>query len=38
MQGSEIIAVGGNVDVDANYQGDIVLRIPSDRIFAGLFE
>lgn len=38
MQGTEIIAVGGNVDVDASYQGDIVLRMPSDRIFAGLFE
>ena len=38
MQGTEIIAVGGNIDVDASYQGDIVLRIPSDRIFAGLFE
>jgi uncharacterized delta-60 repeat protein len=38
MQGTQIIAVGGNVDVGASYQGDIVLRIPTDRILASSFE
>jgi uncharacterized delta-60 repeat protein len=38
MQGTHIIAVGGNVDVDAGYQGDIVLGIPADRILASSFE
>jgi uncharacterized delta-60 repeat protein len=38
MQGARIVAVGGNIDFNAGRQGDFVIRIAVDRIFAGSFD